>query len=104
MKTITQTEEKVNFWTDKTPCWGLCHCPAMITNECPAPKYQFTPCWTIEGSYCKLNDFGTKSDDTSICESCRVYKKYGKGEPIKLTLLGKGINTKLASLDKVNKV
>lgn len=81
-------------------CWDICHCPSMIKNDCPATKYQFLPCWEIEGTYCKLNDFGAKGDDTSICEVCRVYKKYGKGEPIKIKLHGKGINSKLDNLPK----
>lgn len=101
MKTISRTEKDVNFWTDKTPCWESCHCPTMITNECPAPKYQFVPCWEIEGTYCKLNDFGAKGDDTSICQVCRVYKKYGENKSIVLKVLGRGLNEKL---DKINKM
>ncbi len=30
--------------------------------------------------------------DTSVCETCRVYKKYGDNKPIKLKLRGKGID------------
>jgi hypothetical protein len=99
MKTISQTKEEVNFWTNKTPCWESCHCPQMIQNDCPAPKYQFIPCWEIEGTYCKLNDFGATGKDTSICEVCRVYKKYGKNLPIEIKLLGRGINNKLANIN-----
>jgi len=95
MNTLTQTDAKTNFWVDKNPCWETCHCPQIIQNDCPAPKYQFVPCWEIEGTYCKLNDFGAKGNDTSICEICRVYKKYGKEEKIKLSIFGKGINSKL---------
>jgi len=94
-------EEKVNFWTGKTSCWETCHCPEVIKAECPASKYQFLPCWEIEGTYCKLDDFGATGQDTSCCEICRVYKKYGKGEPIKLRLLGRGIDTSLRELEKV---
>jgi hypothetical protein len=76
-------------------CWEMCHCPEMIKRDCPATKYITTPCWEIEGTYCKLNDFGATGDDTSICYVCRVYKKYGNDNPIKLKLFGRGINNKL---------
>ena len=92
----------VNFWIGKNPCYELCNCPEMIANECPVAKYQFLPCWEIEGTYCKLDDRGATGRDTSICESCRVYKKYGNGQPIELKLFGKGIDTHLRELDKVN--
>jgi hypothetical protein len=36
-------------------------------------------------------------NDTSICEVCRVYKKYGSGKRIELKLLGKGINAATSS-------
>ena len=90
------------FWADKQPCWEKCHCPEMIRQECPASRYQFLPCCEIEGTYCKLNDFGAKGNDTSICQVCRVYKKYGKEKPIELKILGRGLNVSL--LDKVNKM
>jgi len=102
MEREAQTERKT-YWTDRTPCWEACHCPSMIKNECPATVYQFLPCWEIEGTYCKLNDFGASGKDTSICEVCRVYKKYGKEEPIKLKLFGRGINTKIKELEKISK-
>jgi hypothetical protein len=95
-----ETEERTNFWNGKSPCWEMCHCPAMIRTECPAPKYQFLPCWQIEGTYCKLDDYGETGTDTSICQVCRVYKKYGKGEPIELKLFGRGIDSSLKSLEK----
>jgi len=98
-----QEERGVNFWTGKSPCWELCNCPEMIKSECPVEKYQFLPCWQIEGTYCKLDDRGATGRDTSICETCRVYKKYGNGEPIVLKLFGKGIDTHLNELDKVTK-
>ncbi len=90
---IAEKSANSNYWADKQPCWEKCHCPESIKSECPAFLYQFLPCWEIEGTYCKLDDHGSTGKDTSICEVCRVYKKYGKGAPIKLKLMGKGINT-----------
>ncbi|MBN1376373.1 MAG: hypothetical protein JXA01_09480 [Dehalococcoidia bacterium] len=81
-----------NFWAGKQPCWEKCHCPDMIKGECPAAKYQFLPCWEIEGTYCKLNDMGTTGRDTRVCEVCPVYKKYGNDEPIRLKLYGRGMD------------
>ena len=98
------TDEQNNFWKGKSPCWEMCHCPAMIREECPSPKYQFLPCWQIEGTYCKLDDYGETGTDTSICEVCRVYKKYGKGETIELKLFGRGIDSSLKSLEKAAKL
>ena len=84
-------EPSKGFWADKTACWEMCHCPEMIRRECPALTYQSVPCWEIEGTYCKLNDYGATGDDTTICQVCRVYKKYGNGEPIDIVLKGRGI-------------
>jgi len=89
------------FWEAKTPCWEMCRCPEMIKKECPAPKYTNLPCWAMEGTYCKLDDYGAKGDDTTICEVCRVYKRWGAGEPIRLQLFGKGINTSLQAIEKL---
>jgi len=102
---INQADEvsRFNFWADKQPCWEKCHCPEMIKAECPSTRYQFLPCWEIEGTYCKLDDRGATGKDTSICEVCRVYKKYGDGEPIRLKLFGKGINAQLVELEKIAK-
>ena len=94
-------EKAAEFWAGKTPCWEMCHCPQMIQEECPAPKYRFLPCWEIEGTYCKLDDYGATGKDTSICELCRVYKRYGGGKPIELKLFGKGIDASLRSLEKM---
>lgn len=106
-KIIEKTEVKegtgFNFWIDKTPCWEMSHCTNMVKAECPAFKYQFLPCWEIEGTYCKLDDKGATGRDTSICETCRVYKKYGNGDPIVLKLFGKGIDTHIKELDKIAK-
>lgn len=101
IQTGTVPAIRTEIWVDHEACWDKCHCPEMIKRECPAPKYTFLRCWEIEGTYCKLNDYGSTGDDTTICESCRVYKKFGNGEPIKLKLFGKGINTKLENLKKI---
>jgi len=90
-----------NFWKDKTQCWEMCHCPDMIRNECPAYRNQDLPCWEIEGTYCKLDDYGVTGTDTSICQVCRVYKRWGDRQPIRLKLLGKGIDTSLKTLEKM---
>ena len=89
------------FWEGKTPCWEMCHCPPMIREDCPAPKYRFLPCWQIEGTYCKLDDYGATGRDTSICELCRVYKKWGDKKPIELKLFGRGIDTQLRGVEKL---
>ena len=94
-------EPSVGFWEGKRPCWEMCQCPEMIRSECPAPKHQSFPCWEIEGTYCKLDDYGARGDDTTICEVCRVYKRHGKNKPIQIKLLGKGIDTSLRSIEKL---
>jgi hypothetical protein len=33
--------------------------------------------------------------DTSVCETCRVYKKYGSDKHIELKLFGRGIDTSI---------
>ena len=98
-----EIEKAFNYWQNKIPCWGTCHCPTIIRSECPANKYQFLPCWEIEGSYCKLDDYGADGKDTSICKICKVYRTYGNSEPIKIKLLGKGLDTSLRELEKVAK-
>jgi hypothetical protein len=86
------------FWQGKKPCWEMCQCPEMIRSECPAPKYQSLPCWEIEGTYCKLDDYGSGGNDISICQVCRVYKKWGGARPIQIKLFGRGIDTNLRSM------
>jgi len=103
-KADTKEERGFNFWAEKSPCWEASHCTNMVKAECPAFKYQFLPCWEIEGTYCKLDDYGTDGKDTSICEICRVYRTYGEGKPIQLKLMGRGINTSLKTLEQSVKV
>jgi len=93
-------EPAAGFWENKTPCWQMCRCPDIIKNECPAPKYPDMPCWAVEGTYCKLDDYGAKGDDVTICEVCRVYKKWGNGEPIQMRVKGKGINASLKAVTR----
>ena len=88
-------EPTLGFWEGKTPCWEMFRCPEAMKNECPAFKYRSLPCWEIEGTYCKLYDYGAKGDGTDICQYCRVYKKWGHGEPLQIKLRGKGFNTVL---------
>jgi len=85
-------EPALGFWEGKTPCWEMFRCPEAMRNECPAFKYRTLPCWQIEGTYCKLLDYGQRGDGTDICQVCRVYKRWGHGEPIELKLFGKGFN------------
>ncbi len=85
-------EPSLGFWQGKTSCWEMYRCPDALKSDCPAFKYRSLPCWTIEGTYCKLDHYGVTGVDISICQVCRVYKKYGHGEPIKIKLFGKGLN------------
>ena len=93
--------EEEGFWEGKTPCWEVCRCPDMVKNECAAPKYQAVPCWEIEGTYCKLDDYGATGLDTTICQLCRVYKRYGENKPIQIKLFGKGIDTTLRTVNEL---
>lgn len=93
VKEIVEREGAVNFWQGKTPCWEMCHCSEAIKSECPATKYPSLPCWEIEGTYCKLTDDGTSGKDISICQRCRVYRRWGENKPIELKLSGKGIDS-----------
>lgn len=85
-------EPGLGFWEGKTPCWEMFRCPEAIKTECPAFKFRSLPCWEIEGTYCKLFDYGTKGDGTDVCQHCRAYKKLGQAKPIELKLLGRGFN------------
>ena len=99
-KTIAEVKGKVlmeaggeGFWEDKTPCWEMLSCPEEVRNECPSYKYRSLPCWEIEGTYCKLDDYGATGDGTDICQHCRVYRKWGAEEPIEVKLRGKGFTS-----------
>ena len=85
-------EPGLGFWEGKTPCWEMFRCPEAIKAECPAFKFRSLPCWEIEGTYCKLFDYGTKGDGTDVCQHCRAYKRWGQAKPIELKLLGRGFN------------
>jgi hypothetical protein len=89
----------LGFWHSRQPCWEMCHCPEKIRNECPATKYTRFPCWEIEGTYLKLSEDRKTGKDITLCQLCRVYKRYGDGKPIVLKLLGKGIDAYLRKLD-----
>ena len=93
-------EPTLGFWEGKTPCWEMFRCPEAMRNECPAFKYRSLPYWEIEGTYCKLYDYGAKGDGTDICQVCRVYKRWGHGEPIQLKLSGKGFNATAKSIPR----
>ena len=94
-------EQLKDFWVSKTPCWEICQCPDIIKNQCPSPKYTSLPCWEIEGTYCKLDDYAANGADTSICKLCRVYRQYGANKPIEIKLFGKGIDTSLTKVTKL---
>jgi hypothetical protein len=84
-------EPVLGSWEGKTPCWETFHCPEAVRNGCPAFHYRSLPCWQIEGTYSKLHDDGASGGSTEICENCRVYKRYGHGEPIEIRLRGRGL-------------
>ena len=86
-------EPASGFWAGKTPCWEMFRCPEEVRKECPAFKYRSMPCWEIEGTYCKLFDYGAKGDGTEICQYCRAYKRWGQGKPLEIKLRGKGLNS-----------
>lgn len=87
------------FWAGKTPCWEMTRCAPQIRDECPAYTHRTLPCWEIEGTYCKLTMEGGRASgcDTSLCQTCRLYKKYGEGKPIDLKLVGVGIDASINS-------
>ena len=88
-----EERQPISFWEGKTSCWEMCHCPASIKSQCPAPRNPFLPCWEIQGTYLKLSDDSNNGDDISICLVCRVYKRYGQGKPIEIRLYGKGLDS-----------
>jgi len=91
----------LGFWEGKTACWDMCNCPQSLKTECPAFKNRETPCWEIEGTYCKLDDYGATGRDTSICQVCRVYMRHGNSAPINITLVGQGFSPTLAQQTRV---
>ncbi len=93
-------EPALGFWEGKTPCWEISRCPEAIKIECPAFKDRSLPCWEMQGTYCKVDAPDTTGLDTSICEICEVYKRYGHSEPIQIKLSGKGIDSSLKSIEK----
>jgi hypothetical protein len=95
-------ENELGFWEGKTTCWEMCNCPQSLRQECPSYKNREIPCWEIEGTYCKLDDYGATGRDTSICQICRVYKRWGNGNPIKITLLGQGFSPTLTHQTRVS--
>jgi hypothetical protein len=80
-----------DFWSGKTPCWQMTRCPEPIHSSCPAYHHRSYPCWEIEGTYCKWNEWGANGRDISICLKCEVYLTWGEGRRIELRLLGHGI-------------
>jgi len=92
-------ESSLGFWEGKTPCWEMFRCPEIIRSECPAFKHRSLPCWEIEGTYCKIFDYGPEGKGADICALCRVFKRWGSGEPIKIKLFGEGFNPKQETKD-----
>ena len=83
---LSSRERSLGFWEGKVSCWEMFRCPEEIRDQCPAFRSRGLPCWEIEGTYCKLFSYGVESGSTEICECCRVYKKWGQGEPAKIRL------------------
>lgn len=85
--------ETGSFWESETPCWKICACASQIREECPAYTAKSAlPCWEIEGTFCKLRtEGGASGRDTTICQICPVYKKYGEGRPIQLKPVAAGV-------------
>lgn len=96
---IMPAEEVTDFWENRRPCWKISHCPPEIRDECPAYINRALPCWEIEGTFSKLciENGQANGRDTTICQTCPIYKRYGEGEPIHLKLVGSGIDTSLVS-------
>lgn len=97
---VRPTEEGRGFWAGKTACWEMFSCPPEVRKECPATQHTALPCWEMEGTYCKLSDYGQSGAATQICESCRVYRKYGYPEPIQIRLFGQGMGTVPAPVEQ----
>jgi hypothetical protein len=72
-------------------CWEVTSCPEAIRNDCPAYLFPGSRCWQIEGTYCKLNGWGARGDDNSICLSCQVYREWRGEKSLAITLRGQGM-------------
>ena len=101
---VSLGDRGLGFWEGKTPCWEMFRCPEQVRNECPAHNYRSSPCWEIEGTYCKRFDSEMKGQGTQVCEVCRVYKRWGQGEPIQIKLFGKGFDPVAKVLDRAKAV
>ena len=95
------------FWEGKLPCWKMLWCPRAIKELCPAFRHPELPCWEIEGTYAKL----TKSEDgmiagcnTEVCLVCRVYRRWGRNQPMDIRLFGQGINNCPSALENMKKI
>ena len=64
-----QVSTDMGFWDGKSTCWEMCNCPSSIHEQCPSFKNRELPCWEIEGTYCKLDDYGATGRDTVFVRS-----------------------------------
>jgi len=83
-KQLRRINSIADFWKEKTPLWGLAHCPSWVQADSPAPRQRECACWEIEDTYGKWTDLGSLGRDTSSCLICEVYRRYGKGQDIEL--------------------
>ena len=90
-KHLKEKASPADYWEGKTPCWEMTKCPEAVYNDCPAYRNRGYPCWEIEGTYCKWNEWGSNGRDTSVCLKCEVYVKWGGGQRIELKLRGVGL-------------
>jgi hypothetical protein len=86
VEVVTRGKRIIPFWDGKISCWEMCRCPDQIRDECQAYINRLLPCWEIEGTFGKLTIEGSQVNgrNTTNCQTCRVYKKYGDGKPIRL--------------------
>jgi hypothetical protein len=88
---LKETAGSTVYWDRRIPCWKMTKCPEPIHSDCPAYRNRDYPCWEIEGTYCKWNEWGANGRDTSLCLKCEVYVKYGEGKRIELKLRRVGL-------------